>query len=46
MKALTVRQIHNRVIFFLLIIAALAGIGLLAEIAQIRVDQETQESGY
>ena len=40
---LTVRQIHNRVIGALVAVVALCAIGLIAEIAQIRVDKATQE---
>ena len=40
---LTVRQIHNRVIAMLLVIIVLCSIGIFAEIAQMRVDRETQE---
>jgi hypothetical protein len=40
---LTVRQIHNRVIAGLIAIAVLCAIGLIAEVAQIRVDRATQE---
>ena len=39
----TVRQIHNRVIGALVAIAALGVIGIIAECAQLRVDEATQE---